>query len=76
MINIFKNYLVILFSFSLLIPNSNFDIKNKNEDKLELGLSNIIDKVDYLNDQLNSNKISFDETVLPSYSSFYQNTKL
>ena len=72
MINIFKNYLVILFSFSLLIPNSNFDIKNKNEDKLELGLSNIIDKVDYLNDQLSSNKISFDETVLPSYSSFYQ----
>ena len=68
----YKNYLVILASFSFLISNSNFHIKNNNGDRLELGVNNVIEKIDNLKNQLNSNKISFDETILPSYSSFYQ----
>ena len=68
----YKNYLVIFASFSFLISNSNFHIKNNNGDRLELGVNNVIEKIDNLKNQLNSNKISFDETILPSYSSFYQ----
>ena len=72
MVNICKNYIVILFSFSLLISNSNFTIKNNSLGKFELGLGDVIDKIDNLKSQLSSNQISFEETILPSYSTFYQ----
>ena len=72
MINICKNYIVVLFSLSLIISNSNFTIKNNSLGEFELGLGDDIDKIHNFKSQLNSNEISFEETILPSYSTFYQ----
>ncbi len=72
MINNYKIFLVLLLSFSSVLSNSNYYIEYNNGNTFELEINDIIEKVDNLKSQLRSSKISFEEIILPSHSSFYQ----
>lgn len=67
--NILNKNLVLVAFFSVLFSISNSNLKTST---FELEISDTVEKINQLKNQLNSTELNFDEIILPSYSSFYQ----
>ena len=70
--NTYNKYIILIAFFTFVIGGSNFHILDEENNIFELDMVDISKKIESFNKQLNSSELEFNETILPSYTSFYQ----